>query len=232
MIPTSRRRFWADSRCRRIASGREAVGRGGIDRLGDPALPEGADEQIQRMGRSHGNGRFSELLEAGNHGRSAEHLLEPRLVVKSLNTVADGDRHFTKAGFEQIQDAALPAFLAAFFTAEFFEQGDVGHGVLLLKLLKPLSELHFMLCRQRHQPVDDEEQRSEIFLGVAPGVELLGEFQAAFRQVRGILAVLLSAEVGGDDEDRQRGASMRFLKSPTLQMAKRMRSPRLPKPPE
>ena len=60
-----------------------------------------------------------------------------------------------------------------------------------------------MLCRQRHQPVDDEEQRSEVFPGIAPGVELLGEFQPAFGQVCGILAVLLGAEVGGDDEDRQ-----------------------------
>ncbi len=58
-----------------------------------------------------------QLLESVNHGCSAEHLLEPRLVVKDLNTVADGNRRFAKTGFKQIQDGALAAFLAA----EFFE---------------------------------------------------------------------------------------------------------------
>jgi hypothetical protein len=82
--------------------------------------------------------------------------------VKGSNTVTDGDRHFAEAGFEQIQDAALAAFLtaflAAFFPAEFFEQGNVGHVFLLLKLLKLFLQLTQTILLQELNSLSQTKQ--------------------------------------------------------------------------
>ena len=63
-----------------------------------------------------------------------------------------------------------------------------------------ISELDLKRVGQGHQPVDQAVQLSDFQWGVSLVEELDGEFEAVVFESLGVVAVLLGAEVGGNDE--------------------------------
>jgi len=149
---------------------------------------------------------ISELLEAGDHAGAAQKFLELGLIAEGVDPLAYGGGNVAKAGFQYVEDRLLAAFLtpllAALFSGESFEAGDVGHGIGVLESIDLFSQGDNKLLGQRHQPVDQAQQVPCLEFGVALAAELASELEAVFVEVFGFLAVFLGAEVGGDDEDR------------------------------
>jgi hypothetical protein len=63
------------------------------------------------------------------------------------------------------------------------------------------SELDLKRVGQGHQPVDQADQFGDFRWGISLVAELDGEFEAVVAEFFGVPAVLLGAEVGGDDEE-------------------------------
>ena len=68
-------------------------------------------------------------------------------------------------------------------------------------MLELVSELDLKVVGQRHQPVDQADQLSDFRWRVSLVVEFDEEFEAAVEEVLRVPAVLLGAEMGGDNEE-------------------------------
>ena len=67
-------------------------------------------------------------------------------------------------------------------------------------MLELVSELNPKLVGKGHQPVDQAEQSVDFGIGVSLVGQLDGEVNAVGAEVGRVVAVLLGAEVGSDDE--------------------------------
>ena len=63
-----------------------------------------------------------------------------------------------------------------------------------------VSELDLKVVGQRHQPVDQSVQLLDFRWGVSLVAEFDGEFEEVVAELLWVPAVLLGAEIGGDDE--------------------------------
>jgi hypothetical protein len=132
---------------------------------------------------------ISELLEAGDHAGAAQKFLELGLIAEGVDPLAHGGGNVAKAGFQYVEDRLLAAFLtpllaallAALFSGESFEAGDVGHGIGVLESIDLFSQGDNKLLGQRHQPVDQAQQVPCLEFGVALAAELASELEAVFR---------------------------------------------------
>ena len=77
-----------------------------------------------------------------------------------------------------------------------------------------ISELNLKPVGQGHQPVDQAVQLSDFQWGVSLVGESDGEFEAVVAELLGAVAVLLGAEVGGDDEEDLLVAVTRVVEFP------------------
>ena len=77
----------------------------------------------------------------------------------------------------------------------------MGHGCVGLALLELVSKLNLKRIGQGHQSVDQAMQLVDFRGGVSFVTEFDGEFEAVVAEFLGAPAVLLGAEVGGDDKD-------------------------------
>ena len=173
-----------------------------------------------RGGSEGGSEGGLEFFEAGSEDSAAMQIFEIPLATEGVDPLAHGVGNLAEPGVEDVEnrlagiledaffetfdeallDPFLDPFLEAFFEGEFFEEGDVGHGFVGEALLELVSELNLKPVGQGHQPVDQAVQLSDFRWGVSLVEESDGEFEAEVFELLGVVAVLLGAEVGSDDE--------------------------------